>query len=101
MLDLRELTQVVDYFVVATGASRRQIHTIADEVDRVMQEIGDEKIGIEGYDMSRWTLVDYGDIVLHVFDEETRAYYDIENLWGDAILVPISDQGASEDDTNL
>ena len=92
ILDLRKLTQVVDFFIVATGASRRQIHTIADEIDRVMNEQGDEKIGIEGYDLSRWTLVDYGDIVIHVFDEETRAYYDIENLWGDAELVPVPEK---------
>ena len=86
---MRKLTQLVDYFVIASGTSRRQIHTIADEIDHAMNLLGDEKIGIEGYDESHWTLVDYGDVVVHLFDEETRRYYDLENLWGDAPRVEL------------
>ncbi len=87
MLDLRKLTAMVDYFVLATGTSRRQIHAMADEIDRVMNEHGETKIGIEGYRESRWVLLDYGDVVVHLFDDETRRYYDLENLWGDAPRV--------------
>jgi ribosome-associated protein len=87
VLDLRKLTAMVDYFVIATGTSRRQIHAMADEIDRVMNEYGEQKIGIEGYRESRWVLLDYGDVVVHLFDDETRRYYDLENLWGDAPRV--------------
>ncbi len=87
LLDLRMLTSIVDYFVIATGTSRRQLHSMADEIDRSMNQCGDEKIGIEGYGESHWVLLDYGDIVIHLFDEPTRLYYDLENLWGDAPRV--------------
>ncbi len=87
VLDVRKLTPLVDFFVIATGTSRRQLHTIADEVDRIMNSHGEEKLGIEGYGGSGWVLLDYGDIVIHIFDDETRRYYDLENLWGDAPRV--------------
>jgi ribosome-associated protein len=89
ILDVRELTTIFDYFVVATGTSRRQLHAISDEIDRVFQaELGDRRMGVEGYDESRWILLDYGDIVVHVFDDETRAYYGLEELWAHAKRVP-------------
>jgi ribosome-associated protein len=87
VLDLRKLTPIVDYFVIASGTSRRQIHTMAEEIDRSMNQHGETKIGIEGYEDSRWVLLDYGDIVIHLFDADTRRYYDLENLWGDAPKV--------------
>ena len=88
LLDLRKLTSIVDYFVIATGTSRRQIHSMADEIDEAMNSAGDQKLGIEGYGESHWVLLDYGDVVVHLFDEEKRLYYDLENLWGDAPRVP-------------
>lgn len=91
VLDLRNLTPIVDYFVIASGTSRRQIHTMAEEIDRVMTERGDPKVGIEGYEASRWVLLDFGDIVVHLFDDATRQYYDLENLWGDAPRIEWSD----------
>lgn len=87
VLDLRKLTPLADYFVIASGTSRRQIHAMAEEIDHAMNERGDTKIGIEGYQESRWVLIDYGDIVVHLFDDDTRGYYDLENLWGDAPRV--------------
>jgi ribosome-associated protein len=89
ILDLRELTREFDYFVVATGASRRQLHAISEEIDDVLEKrLGDRRLGIEGYDQSRWILLDYGDVVVHLFDAETRSYYAIEELWGQAKRVP-------------
>ena len=89
ILDIRELTTIFDYFVVVTGTSRRQLHAISDEIDRVFQEeLGDRRMGIEGYDESRWILLDYGDVVVHVFDDETRAYYGLEELWAHAKRIP-------------
>jgi ribosome-associated protein len=89
VLDLRHLTAVFDYFVLVTGASRRQLHAISEEIDDVMaRDYGDQRLGIEGYAESRWILLDFGDIVVHMFDEETRAYYDLEHLWAGAKRVP-------------
>lgn len=90
VLDLRELTCVFDYFVLVTGTSRRQLHAISEEIDHTLQrEFGDARLGIEGYAESRWILLDYGDIVVHMFDEETRRYYDLEHLWAGARQVAI------------
>ncbi len=89
VLDLRELTSLFDYFVLATGTSRRQLHAMSEEIDRHLQkELGDRRLGVEGYGDSRWILLDYGDVVVHLFDEETRAYYRLEDLWTQAKRVP-------------
>ena len=88
ILDLREQTAMFDYFVVVSGASRRQLHAISEEIDRVFQqELGDRRIGLEGYQESHWILMDYGDVVVHLFEPETRSYYAIEDLWADAKRV--------------
>lgn len=76
-----------DYFVITTGNSRRQMHAMAEECDRILAEQNSRRIGIEGYDASNWIVEDYGDVVLHVFTEETRQMYDLENLWADAPQV--------------
>ena len=82
ILDMRELTSIFDYFVLATGSSRRQLHAISEEIDRTLvQTLGDHRLGIEGYVEGRWILLDYGDVVVHLFDEEARDYYALEQLW--------------------
>lgn len=89
ILDMRELTPVFDYFVLASGASRRQLHAMSEEIDRALEQgLGDRRLGIEGYEESRWILLDYGDVVIHLFDRETRSYYALEDLWGQAKRVP-------------
>ena len=87
VLDLREITPLFDYFVIATGTSRRQLHTLAEETDAALRAEGDTRIGIEGYEASKWIVQDYGDIMIHVFDPDTRDYYKLEELWGDAKKV--------------
>lgn len=90
ILDLRELTPVVDYFVIATGSSRRQMHAMADEVEKVVKrELEDEKRGAEGYEEGRWIVLDYGDVMVHLFDPEARGYWDLEGLWSDAARVAL------------
>jgi ribosome-associated protein len=84
VLDMRGITPLYDYFVLATGTSRRQIHTLAEEIDAALRAEGDERLSIEGYEASRWVVQDYGDVVVHVFDPDTRSYYGIEELWADA-----------------
>jgi ribosome-associated protein len=84
VLDMREITPLYDFFVLATGQSRRQIHNIAEEVDAQMSAEGEVRLGIEGYDAGRWVVQDYGDIVVHLFDQDTRGYYALDDLWADA-----------------
>ncbi|HEV2970028.1 MAG TPA: ribosome silencing factor [Pirellulales bacterium] len=89
ILDMRELTSIFDYFVLVTGSSRRQMHAISEEIDRTLEEtLGDHRLGIEGYVEGRWILLDYGDVVVHLFDEEAREYYALEHLWCGARQIP-------------
>ena len=92
VLDMRKLTPEFDYFVIATGTSRRQLHAMSEEIDRVLeQELGDRRMGIEGYQSSQWILLDYGNVVIHLFEQEQRTFYDLEHLWGGAEPVELPD----------
>ena len=85
ILDMRDLTSVFDFFVIASGTSRRQLHAMSEEIDHALEDkMGDRRIGIEGYEESRWILLDYGDVVVHLFEPEMRSYYALEDLWGHA-----------------
>jgi len=98
ILDLRELTTFFDYFVIVTGTSRRQLHAISEEIDDALEKgMGDRRMGIEGYVESRWILLDYGDVVVHMFEPETRAYYALEQLWAQAKRVPFEPRSSSPD----
>jgi ribosome-associated protein len=87
VLDMRSCTPLFDYFIISTGTSRRQIHTITEETDAALRAEDDTRLGIEGYQASKWIVQDYGDIVIHVFDPDTRDYYKLEELWADAKKV--------------
>ena len=87
ILDLRGITPIFDFFVLMTGASRRQIHTLAEEIDAYMRTQDEKRLSIQGYQASRWIVQDYGDVVAHVFDQESRDYYALEDLWADAKRV--------------
>jgi ribosome-associated protein len=87
VLDMRDLTPIYDYLIITTGASRRLMHTIAEEVDAHLTDMGDQRIGLEGYESSKWIVQDYGDIVLHVFSPSSREFYALEELWIDAPRV--------------
>jgi ribosome-associated protein len=90
VLDMRGITPEFDYFVLVTGNSRRQLHAISEEIDRVLEgELSDQRLGLEGYSESRWILLDYGSVVIHLFDAETRDYYGLEDLWGSAERVSL------------
>ena len=83
-----------DYFVLASGASRRQLHAMSEEIDHALEDrLGDRRLGIEGYQESRWILLDYGDVVIHLFEPATRAYYALEDLWAQAKRVELKDKG--------
>jgi len=90
VLDMREITPVFDYFVLVTGNSRRQLHAISEEIDRCLEEqLNDKRMGIEGYQESRWILLDYGNVVIHIFDPEMREFYALEDFWNQAEKVSL------------
>ena len=90
VLDLRGKSPATDYFVIATGTSNRQMRTVADEICQAARENGLERFGRAGYEQGRWILLDFVDIVIHIFDTEYRNYYDLELLWGDAERLKIN-----------
>lgn len=92
VLDLRKLTPLFDYFVISTAASRRQVHTIVEETDATLRGVGDERMSVTGYESSKWVVQDYGDVVVHVFDTDTRGYYNLEELWADAEVIDWEDE---------
>lgn len=83
-MDLSKLTSTCDFFVIANGTSDVQVRAIADAIVEGLGEEGEKPWHVEGYEGKRWILLDYVDVVVHVFDEETRDYYQLEMLWGDA-----------------
>jgi len=84
VLDLTGISPATDYFVIATGTSDRQMRTVADEVCDCGREMDFQKFGRAGYEQGRWILLDFVDVVLHLFDDEYRDYYNLDMLWGDA-----------------
>lgn len=87
MLDLTAITPIMDFFVITTGTSTRQMHAMSDEARVQMKARGHKPLGTEGYEQSSWILQDWGDIVLHSFLPEARELYDLEGLWADAKRV--------------
>ena len=87
VLDMRELLVITDYFVIASGASDRQVRTIAEEIERSVKGLGVRPVRREGEREARWILLDFVDFVAHVFVQDEREFYDLERLWGDAPRV--------------
>lgn len=84
VLDVAQHTSIADAFVICSVGSLRQAQAVADEVGRVLREEGVRPLSVEGYLHGGWILMDYGDFLVHIFDEERRAFYALERLWGDA-----------------
>jgi ribosome-associated protein len=88
VLDMREQTTAFDYFVIATGTSNRQLRAMSDAIDDVLQkQFGHRRLGLEGYQDSHWILLDYGSVIIHLFDSTKRDYYRLEELWAGAVPV--------------
>jgi ribosome-associated protein len=87
VLDLRKVTPIMDYFVITTANSARQMKGMAEEVNRAVKAHGQRRLGIEGLDGNTWVLEDFGDVVLHIFNADARKLYDLEHLWSDAVRV--------------
>lgn len=84
VLDVRGLTSVADFFIVCSGRSNRQVAAIADFVERYLKKRGIKLLSVEGKNEGLWVLLDYGDVIIHVFYETVRKFYDLEGLWSDA-----------------
>ncbi|OIQ12063.1 ribosome silencing factor [Neomoorella thermoacetica] len=89
ILDLQGITLIADYFVIASGTSTVQVQAIAGRVEEILDEAGVELLHREGLEAARWVLLDYGAVVVHIFLEEERRFYDLERLWGDARRIAI------------
>jgi ribosome-associated protein len=87
ILDVRDVIVITDYFVIATGGTQRQVRTIVEAVEKALRDRGERPIRREGEAEGRWVLLDYVDVVVHVFGEEERDFYDLERLWRDAPTV--------------
>jgi ribosome-associated protein len=87
VLDLRGLTSIADTFIICSGRSNRQVSAIADHVERFLRNAKIRPLSVDGKKEGHWVLMDYGDVIIHVFYEETRAFYDLEGLWGDAAHI--------------
>ena len=99
ILDLRGVTQAFDFFVIGSGTSRRQLHSISDEIDDLFEkQLGDARRSVAGYQESRWVVLDYGDVVVHLFEPETREFYALEDLWGKGEEVPLEDVPATQNE---
>jgi ribosome-associated protein len=89
VLDVQGVSSVTDYFLVCSGRSAPHVKTIADAIREELKEDGVRPLHAEGQPESGWVLLDYGDVLMHVFLEDTRAYYALERLWGDAPSIPV------------
>jgi ribosome-associated protein len=90
VINIQDLTTVATYFVICSGTSTTHIKTLADEVEFRLREKGVSPLRVEGYNHGRWILIDYGDIVVHVFHEEDREFYNLERLWQDGKAIPVN-----------
>ena len=84
ILEVGHLTSIADYFVFCSGSSERQVNSIAEAIQSEIRRVFRDRATVEGTTSGRWVLLDYGDIIVHIFHEETRKFYNIENMWRDA-----------------
>lgn len=87
IIDISELSVIADYFIIAGGTNRSQIQALSDNVEEKLGRTGHIKKQVEGYDTANWILMDFGDVIVHVFDKENRLLYDLERIWRDGRLV--------------
>ena len=91
VIDIEKVSSLADYFIIASGSNRNQVQAMADNVDEVLGRAGYPVKQIEGYSTANWILMDYGDIVIHIFDEENRLFYDLERIWRDGKAIEVAD----------
>jgi ribosome-associated protein len=96
VLDVEPFSSVAEHFLICSGASDRQVRAIADAIDEQLRQNGERPLAMEGYQKGTWVLIDCADLVVHVFDDETRRFYDLERLWHRAAHVEVPGIAAAE-----
>ena len=91
VINIENVSTLADYFIIASGTNRNQVQAMADNVDETLGRTGYEPKQIEGYQNANWILMDYRDIVIHIFDEVNRLFYDLERIWRDGTVVEVED----------
>ena len=91
ILDIHEVSILADYFIIASGSNSNQVQAMVDNVDEQLSKAGYEPKQIEGTKSSNWILMDYGDMIIHVFDEENRLFYDLERIWRDGKILEMDE----------
>ena len=89
VIDIREVSILADYFIIANGTNTNQVQALTDNVDEQLGKAGYHVKQVEGYNTANWILMDYGDIIVHIFDKENRLFYDLERIWRDGKAVDI------------
>lgn len=93
LLNLQGIADFTDFFIIASGTNQRQVQAISDEIEEKMKkQYGESPISLEGYHSAEWILMDYGDFIVHIFDQEARKFYDLERLWRDAQNISIPEE---------
>lgn len=96
VLDLKDIASFTDYFVIASGTNERQVQAISDEVFEKLKKAGSLAARVEGYKTAEWILLDYGDFIVHVFEDKARKFYDLERLWRESKRVELPPELATE-----
>lgn len=91
LLRINDVSSLADYFLICTGTSNTHVKTLCDYAEYTMEQLGEPMLGREGHRGNTWELLDYGSVVVHVFTEEAREFYNLERLWGDAEVINLSD----------
>ena len=91
IINISEVTVLADYFIIASGTNRNQVQAMADNVEEVLAKEGAEPKQIEGYQSGNWILLDYQDVIVHIFDQENRLFYDLERIWRDGVQIPVEE----------
>ncbi len=98
ILDVSNFSSFADYFVICSGKSTRQVQGISDNIEMSLKELGIKPLGIEGLREGQWVLMDYGDVIVHIFYEPVRYFYDLESLWSEAETVHYSERSGETED---
>lgn len=89
VIDISEVSVIADYFIIANGTNRNQIQTLSDNVEEKLGKAGVELKQVEGYDSANWVLLDFRDVIIHIFDKDNRLFYDLERIWRDGKMIEI------------
>lgn len=89
VIDISQISVLADYFLIANGSNANQVNALVDSVEEELSKAGFDVKQREGYGLGNWVLLDFGDIIVHVFDKENRLFYDLERIWGDGKVVEV------------